>query len=106
MNAVNKPGAITGDSLARNKRPQLVEQFVAQLVIGVERQNPWALDMDQAEIALPGEIDEFVHEYRNPRMAAQNVQGSVGAAAIDHDDALRPCQLGERALDIGHARYR
>ena len=102
VNAVNKPGTIAGDGLARNQRPQLVDQFIAQLVIGVERQNPRTLDMDQAEIALPGEVDEFMHEYRNPRMAAQNLQGSVGAAAVDHDDALRPSQLGERALDIGH----
>src|ERR1044071_10022993 len=71
INAIDKPGAITGGRLARSKRPQLVEQFVAQFVIGVERQNPGARDMSQAEIALPGEIDEVAHEYRDPRIATQ-----------------------------------
>src|ERR1700728_3285098 len=100
MNAIDEPRPVAGYGIRRVQPGELLDQSVAELVIGIERQHPWRIDQGEAEIALAGEIAERMPDDVAPRESSQHVTFFIRAAAVDHDDPFRPRQLTERARDI------
>src|SRR5262249_340206 len=99
MNAIDEGSPVTGYSFRFVQVAQLLKQGIAQFVIGVKRENPFALNLGKAEIALTGEAVERPLKQRYLRIAREDIECPIRAAAVRNDDAPCPGELVERASD-------
>src|ERR671931_2722092 len=81
-NAIDETCSVSRSFLFRGKPTEFGNEFFAQLVIGVERQDPLARNLRQAEIALRCEIVERATHDFGLRVAKNHLYGFIGAAAI------------------------
>jgi hypothetical protein len=95
MIAIDEGRAIPGHSLRVAQVRQRRDQAIAHFVIGVEGQNPFALKLGNAEIALIGEAVERPREQHNLGIAREDIERPIRATAAHNDDAPCPCDLVE-----------
>ena len=90
VDPIDEPRPIADGAVGRREGRQFAYQLVAELIVGIEREDPRARHLRQPEIALVGKIHERVIDHFNLRIAPQYLDRSVGAAAVDDHDLLRP----------------
>ena len=100
MDAVDEGCPVAAILGCRLQALQFRDEAIAQLIIRVERQDPVRADLGQAEIALLGEAVERPVDHVDPRVPGEDVERTVGAATVDHDDAPGPIELRQRPLDV------
>src|SRR5262249_19792167 len=97
---VDEGGTVTRDA-GFAEVMQLAHELVGKLVIGIKRENPFAADQGQSEIALLRKaVEGAMHELRLRELRDQ-IERAVRAAAVDHDNSLRPFELVQNAHDVG-----
>ena len=82
---------------------QLVDAFVGEDVIRIERQHPFGSDTGLIDRVIPLPLMAVEGTHEQPRIVElpHEHSGTIGAAAVDNDDLGRPAQALENACDIG-----
>ena len=95
--------AVVGAVLPRQRRPDLVDQLRREPLIGIQAQRPRGGDPQVVErpVALYGVVLERVLDHLATGRA-RDLQGTVGAARIDHEDlGIQPLQAAQGVGQVG-----
>ena len=90
VDPIDEPRPIAYGAVGRREGRQFAYQLIAELIVGIERKDPRARHLRQPKIALAGSVDERMLNHFDLRIAPQYLDRSVGAAAVDDHDPLRP----------------